>query len=719
MSSSRLPLKTFRAKIVRASTLLSLAALLSSIGFMSGTSASGEPKWTPASTGVVVSDGTDPAEIQTGAQIVRSNFSSARFYIVVWQDNRGGNYDIYGQRYNQNGVAQWTVGGKVLVTATGNQPASSNISLAADGAGGAILSWHDNRSGENIYALRIDENGDPVTGWTANGDKVSSDPTAIYGAPKILTDSSSGAYIAWTQKTGSSCDVLARHIESNGDFDATWDGGGSPRSVAATADSEFYPQIVTDNSNGAIITYELSTSDCSSGPPEAQNILASKITSAGTASWSAQAIADTATSETSHRTVASGSGSIITTYTFGAAADSEDIRAQKLNSSGAKQWTSTGEIISDQTNDQVNSRIISDNSTGAIIVWEDGRGAQTDIYAQRVDTSGNSLWTTDGVAISSTGDGLVQDQPVLATNSQSGAVIAFRSNAESLYAQHINGSGSAKWTAGGVAVESSNRIDSTPVIADNNNAGAVIAWNGDNGTNPDDVFIQYMQDSQGGVCAEASVETFCGNIEIADFTLTFNNIPDSFTFGTVTEGAIQDVFNNTTPPDVNEPAVADEITIFDDRGSGDCNGGGCGGFIVDVTTDGTFTNGTDTIPLTNLYVVTSLDPLDDNNSPPPVNEEAGVTYSVSIPSSLRTVEAPAYVNVNSANLTNRSTYTGIGAAGQFGSSPLVIMDGTLAATLGRNGTMSLFTNFHLRIDAPQEDGDYYVILTYTLSDSST
>ncbi|TAK53579.1 MAG: hypothetical protein EPO24_14210, partial [Bacteroidetes bacterium] len=38
--------------------------------------------------------------------------------IIAWSDNRNGNYDIYAQRLNAEGIAQWAANGIVLCNAT-------------------------------------------------------------------------------------------------------------------------------------------------------------------------------------------------------------------------------------------------------------------------------------------------------------------------------------------------------------------------------------------------------------------------------------------------------------------------------------------------------------------------------------------------------------------------------------------------------------------------
>ena len=57
--------------------------------------------------------------------------------IVTWHDTRsGGTTDIYAQRVNASGAIQWTADGVALCTARGNQ---DYVWITIDGAGGAIV----------------------------------------------------------------------------------------------------------------------------------------------------------------------------------------------------------------------------------------------------------------------------------------------------------------------------------------------------------------------------------------------------------------------------------------------------------------------------------------------------------------------------------------------------------------------------------------------------
>jgi hypothetical protein len=77
--------------------------------------------------------------------------------IVTWMDNRPGNYEIFAQRVNATGAIQWTVNGVVVVNGSSAQQYPEIVS---DGGGGAIVLWEDDRGGnQDLYAQRVSAGG--------------------------------------------------------------------------------------------------------------------------------------------------------------------------------------------------------------------------------------------------------------------------------------------------------------------------------------------------------------------------------------------------------------------------------------------------------------------------------------------------------------------------------------------------------------------------------
>jgi hypothetical protein len=190
--------------------------------------------------------------------------------IITWMDFRNGNWDIYAQRINASGVVQWASGGVAICTELHDQSISSSSKIspiASDGSGGAIITWVDTRAGGNweIYAQRINANG--VVQWTADGVAIctASDDS---NRPTLISDGSGGAIITWTDArnwhdNGKLYDIYAQRINASGVVQWNTDGV-----VICTATNEqSNTDITSDGSGGAIITWQ----DGRSGAPGALN----------------------------------------------------------------------------------------------------------------------------------------------------------------------------------------------------------------------------------------------------------------------------------------------------------------------------------------------------------------------------------------------------------------------------------------------------------------
>jgi len=142
---------------------------------------------------------------QSTATIVSDGAGGA---IITWYDNRGVDNDIYAQRINANGVVQWTDNGEAICTAADHQ---FTPTIVSDGAGGAIITWWDYRRGNyDIYAQRINANG--VVQWAANGEAICT-AADHQCAPKIVSDGAGGAIITWWDyRSGTNYDIYAQRI---------------------------------------------------------------------------------------------------------------------------------------------------------------------------------------------------------------------------------------------------------------------------------------------------------------------------------------------------------------------------------------------------------------------------------------------------------------------------------------------------------------------------
>jgi hypothetical protein len=374
--------------------------------------------------------------------------------IISWEDDRSGNVTIYAQRINSSGVVQWTTNGVAACTATGGEVHPTIIS---DGSGGAIITWFDRRNGTDydIYAQRINSSG--VVQWTTNGAAVCT-ASGDQQYPTIVGDGTGGAIITWHDfRNGNDDDIYAQRMNPYGEIEWTTNG----IAICTAAGGQFYPTIASDGSGGAIITWH----DHRNGTD--YDIYAQRINPSGVIQWTANGVAlCTVSGDQLYPTIAAnGSGGAIITWYDLRTGNDYDIYAQKVNSSGTVQWTTNGVAICTASGNQENPIIVNDGSGGAIITWDDHRnGIDYDIYAQRINSSGAIQWTANGAAICTAWSD--QLYPTIVSDGSGGAIITWSdgNNAEfEINAQRVDALGNLypePWItlAGDVANDQGGRV---------------------------------------------------------------------------------------------------------------------------------------------------------------------------------------------------------------------------------------------------------------------
>jgi hypothetical protein len=351
-------------------------------------------------TPVIVSDGTGGA-------------------IIAWENYRGSTTtDVFAQRVNSSGVVQWTPNGVPVCVVVFNQ---DTVSMVSDGLGGAILTWQDYRSNNgfpDIYAQRVNSIGAML--WTANGVNICNQAAAQRG-PKLVSDGSGGAFITWYDNRTGTYDIYTQRISGAGAPMYTTNGVAT----CTMATDQIKPDICSDGAGGVIITWAdfRSTTD--------YNIYAQRQGPALGIVWAVDGVVmnnNVAYDQTDPQLVSDGMGGAIiswTDYRTGVAPGTADIYAQRVNSTGAVQWTATGIIICTASGDQIKSQLVSDGNNGAYIVWEDHRNAgNSDIYAQRIASNAAITWSANGFGITTFSND--QQRPGIVSNGNLGAIVVWQ-----------------------------------------------------------------------------------------------------------------------------------------------------------------------------------------------------------------------------------------------------------------------------------------------------
>ena len=409
--------------------------------------ASGYPMW--IKNGIVINNGMN-------AQVVPELISDgAGGFIAVWQLKFGLFYDrdLYAQRVDSSGNLLWNTNGVVISNVGGTEYYQNVI---PDGNGGAIIAWQHlpGTPGENdIYAQRVDNNGQTL--WASNGITIS-DTIGSQTYPVQASDDNGGTMIAWSDSRNGypNIDIYVQHVASNGNVSFASNG----ISVCNEAAFQDEPVILNDGYGNYIIAwYDMRHTN--------GDIYIQKVDTVGNFHFMTNGIPVCTDSSEQNRPalISDGVGGFIIAWTD-LSDDGGNIYAQRFDSNGNALWTSNGVAICTAADIQDNSQIAPDNQGGAIISWMDYRNEWLgDIYSQRIDSDGNLIWNTNGVAIC-TATGEQSDQQMI-SNGSGGSILVWYDTRngvdENIYAQNVNYLGIL-----GVRNQVSNRTNLNKAISD-------------------------------------------------------------------------------------------------------------------------------------------------------------------------------------------------------------------------------------------------------------
>lgn len=173
-------------------------------------------------------------------------------FIAAWIDTNGGTPRIFGQRVDSTGATQWGASG---VTVSSTFSGISDLTAASDGQSGVLLAWIGDRAAgkKNVFVQRLNASG--AAQWTANGLLV--DPTSVdtlQGAPAIDSDGSGGAIVAWKENRGNTdWDVFVQRVRVSGA--TAWLAGGV--GVDSTdGDGQGNIRLLGDGAGGAWVAWD-------------------------------------------------------------------------------------------------------------------------------------------------------------------------------------------------------------------------------------------------------------------------------------------------------------------------------------------------------------------------------------------------------------------------------------------------------------------------------
>ena len=286
---------------------------------------------------------------------------------------------------------------------------------------------------------------------------------------QMISDGVGGAIISWLDgRAGTGLDVYAQRVDGSGN--RLWLAGGVP--VCSAVGEQLLVRITPDGVGGAVLSWL----DGRSGSGRA--LYAQRLSASGVVLWDVDGVCvcTTASGEQEAAITSDGRGGAIIAWTD--SRGGTDIYAQRLDASGNVLWMTGGAAVCTAPGYQREPAIVPDGVGGAIVVWLDTWNSSYDIYAQRMSESGTALWMPNGVGICVRPP--TQERPRAASDGVGGAIIAWYEgefgNNFDIWAQRVDAFGNVLWVAGGVPVCTATGHQVPPEIASDGAGGAVISW---------------------------------------------------------------------------------------------------------------------------------------------------------------------------------------------------------------------------------------------------
>ena len=331
----------------------------------------------------------------------------------------------------RSAAAAWPSDPNVNVPICSVETDQSPASMVADGAGGAITTWSERRISDHfdVYAQHVLANGSLDPSWPVDGRPLCTAVGSQEGGI-IVADGAGGAFVAWQDyRVGNGADIYVQHVLANGTVDPAWPNDG--RAVCTAPGYEGQASMLTDGAGGAIVVWQ---------------------------DW---------------REVVITGGS------------NSDIYAQHILADGTidPTWPANGRAVCTHKSQQGSPRIVSDGTGGAVVAWEDFRNA-TDIYAQRVLSSGvvDPTWPANGLAVCTAPSS--KQGPTIASDGAGGAIVTWYDHRNAvgdanwdIYAQRVLVSGTVDpaWPVNGRALCTLTTYKYDPAIVADGSGGAIVA----------------------------------------------------------------------------------------------------------------------------------------------------------------------------------------------------------------------------------------------------
>jgi hypothetical protein len=249
----------------------------------------------------------------------------------------------------------------------------------------------------NIFCLMVDENGDPATGWDADGLEVCIEDGDQLNA-RVL-EVPDGLLIIWDDTRNGSIDIYGQIVTPEGTI--LWADGGIP--LVDDNNDQFFSNMLYDDA--IFMVWE----DFRSG--SVFDVYMQKFDLDGIEVWAdSVAVVVQESNQEAPYLVSDGTNFMVFWEDY-ANGDESELKAQLMDENGGMTWPETGFTICSELRNQNEPKAVNDGEY-SYVIWEDTRSSgKTDIYNVYIQKVKFEPVDADDTQIHVSGNILMQNYP--------------------------------------------------------------------------------------------------------------------------------------------------------------------------------------------------------------------------------------------------------------------------------------------------------------------
>jgi hypothetical protein len=400
---------------------------------------------------------------------------------ITWFDGRSGNLDVYLQKLDANGNAQFAANG-LLISSNPQNPWIGQYDIEVDDDDNLIIVFPDKRNAGgsdttvNPYAYKISPTGTFL--WGANGVALSNTTSTYQLWPTASIASDGSIFVTWWAEGDSTSSIYTQKLNSNGVLQ--W---ANPYIVQGVApDKNIYPNNAPSDNGSVLVTWCFGPQGGGSFVPDIKTIFVRKVSGTGTAVWTDSIFTETDPDIPPYvvpQVVPDGNNGAYFSWSY-LRGPSLTSAVQRVSSSGTLSFPANGVAVSTNTNrNQVEPFMTFDQAGNIYSFWRETNSTQSfyGLSGQKISLAGTLMWPDTGLVLIPLTDTTAPLNMRASTFNNNIFVTFVRDTANNngrIYGYSLDGNGNIVWGPNGISTVASTKYDMVSTI--NSSGMSIYVW---------------------------------------------------------------------------------------------------------------------------------------------------------------------------------------------------------------------------------------------------